>query len=93
MLAPLTDVFYQPSNSPDWQVLKSVYSVHEPPDPNSLVKASLLFYDIISFANAAISKSQTQSDHSNTLQDQLKSYMKQGFYGTYYLLNPKKRQE
>lgn len=50
-----------------------------------MVKAYLSFYDYVSIANCTVSKFQ-EKNHIVT------NYIKQGLYGTYYLLNRKVRQ-
>lgn len=84
LVAPQTDIFYQQPDSPDWQLLKSVFTVHYFPDCHKVVRAYCAFFDYIAIANAVTSK-QDESQHFIT------NYLKQGLYGAMYLVNKSKR--
>ena len=55
MITPESDIFYQPKDSPDWELMSYVYTQHDFTDPEKLVKANLGFYDYIAIGNAALS--------------------------------------
>lgn len=80
MITPETDLFYQPLDSPEWELFGSIYTFHQFSDVEKLVKAYLGFFDYLAIANAILTK---QSDTESSL----KRYIKQGVYGTYYLLH------
>ena len=56
MIAPETDLFYLPVDSPEWALFKEIYTFHEFPDCEKLVKAYLGFYDYLAIANAILTK-------------------------------------
>ena len=67
-----------------WQNLLNYYTFHEFPDNKKVVKAYESFYNYVAIGNAMLSK-QSERDMAIT------KMIKQGLYGTYYLLNKKKR--
>lgn len=74
LVTPESDVFYQNTDSPDWNLLNTVYTLHEFPDNHRLVKAYLGFYDYIALANAVASRHDEKTH-------QIANYIKQGLYG------------